>query len=107
LLAIATLRSCELVEFLDSQRRLPLATRIAQRLLTEVDQSAQSETIECRHEDLAFMLGVSRVAIGKALKRLQMEGLIKLGYGQIHLPDVESLRAKVDDESPLLPLSGI
>ncbi len=107
LLTIATLRSCELVEFLDSQRRLPLATRIAQRLLTAVDHGSRTETIECRHEDLAFMLGVSRVAIGKALKRLQAGGLIELGYGRIHLPDVEQLRAKIDEESPLLPLQGV
>ncbi|TNE40250.1 MAG: Crp/Fnr family transcriptional regulator [Alphaproteobacteria bacterium] len=104
LLTISTLRNFELVELLDMHRRLPLPARISRLLLTAADPDSQSETIECRQEDLAFMLGVSRVSIGKALKKLQDEGLIEMGFGRIHLPDVQRYRAQVDSEHQLLPL---
>jgi len=107
LLAISTLRNYELVEFLDVQRRLSLPARISRLLLTSVEPDAKSETIECRQEDLAVMLGVSRVAVGKALKKLAMDGLVELGYGRIRLPNVKRLRARVTEEFQLLPLQRV
>jgi len=104
MLTISTLRTHELVEFLDIQRRLPLGTRIARLLLSAAGPDAASETVECRHEDLAFVLGVSRVSIGKALKKLQGEGYLELGYGHIYLPDVKRFRNKVAAEFQILPL---
>jgi CRP-like cAMP-binding protein len=105
LLTISTLRNYELIEFLDVQRRLTLPARISRLLLTALEPEARSETIPCRQEDLAGMLGVSRVSIGKALKKLERQGLIKLGYGRIDVPDVARLRAQVDAEFQLGPLA--
>lgn len=106
LLTIALLRNHELLEFLDAQRRLTLPIRIAQLLLTSVDPKASSDTVECRQEDLAVMMGVSRVATGKALKRLERDGMVQLGYGRIDLPDVQGLIAMVEDSDPLFVLPG-
>lgn len=104
LLTIALLRNHELLEFLDAQRRLTLPIRIAQLLLTSIDLEANTDTVECRQEDLAVMLGVSRVATGKALKRLERDGLVHLGYGRIDLPDVQGLIAMVEAGDPLFML---
>lgn len=92
------LRNHELLEFLDAQRRLTLPARVAVLLLTSVDPHTNSESIECRQEDLAYMLGVSRVAAGKALKRLEGKGLVSLGYGRVDVPDVQHLKGFVSDE---------
>lgn len=104
LLTISTLRNFELIEFLDVQRRLSLPARISRLLLTAVEPGTTSETIECRQEDLAVILGVSRVAIGKALKKLEADGLVDLGYGRITLPDASALRARVNAEVQIAPL---
>ena len=50
------------------------------------------------------MMGVSRVATGKALKRLERDGMVHLGYGRIDLPDVQGLIAMVEDGDPLFVL---
>ena len=38
-------------------------------------------------QDLAAMLGLSRVTVNKTLQALQAEGLITLRYGRIVVPD--------------------
>lgn len=51
-----------------------------------------------------MMLGLSRVAIGKALTQLAAQGLVVPGYGEITLPDVSRLRrwfAAQDQRQPL------
>lgn len=104
LLTLTLLRNYELLDFLDSQRRLSLSARIARLLLTAVEGTSNTATVECRQEDLAFMLGVSRVAIGKALKRLEQQALIQLGYGRIFMLDVAALRDCVKTEDQFLPI---
>jgi len=101
------LRNYELIEFVDAQRRLSLKVRIALLLLTSIDQDARSETVECRQEDLAVVLGVSRVAAGKALKRMEKDDLLRLHYGRIEVPDVARLRAEVAREDQFYPITQL
>jgi CRP/FNR family transcriptional regulator, cyclic AMP receptor protein len=105
LLTITLLRNHELVEVLDDQRRLSLPTRICKLLLNGKETNSKTAYVECRQEDLAFMLGVSRVSVGKALKRLQNDELVTLEYGRILLPNVERLIETVDNENQILPIS--
>lgn len=98
-------RNYELMEFMDAQRRLSLPARVARLLLISVDAETGSEAIECRHEDLAFMLGVSRVATGKALAKLENEGLVVRRYGYIEIPDIQQMRSMIAEEDPLFPLT--
>jgi len=98
-------RNYEMMDFMDSQRRFSLAARVARLLLIAVDAETGRETIECRHEDLAFMLGVSRVATGKALGRLEKDGFVVRGYGYIEIPDVEAMRSMIAAEDPFFPIS--
>lgn len=105
LLTLTLLRNHELVELLDAQRRLSLPTRILMLLLNGVDGQDETGVVECRQEDLASMLGVSRVSVGKALKRIQDEGLVRLGYGRIRLPDIQRLVEIIEAESQILPIT--
>lgn len=105
LLTLTLLRNHELIELLDAQRRLSLPTRILKLLLNGTDDEVETGVVECRQEDLAFMLGVSRVSVGKALKRMQNEGLVALEYGRIRLPDIQRLVEIVEAESQILPIT--
>lgn len=106
LLMISLRRVHFLVEFLDGQRRLPLPVRIAYLLLTSLEDEPRrgSHEVTCRQEDLAYMLGVSRVAVGKALKSLAADGLVVRRYGNIVLPDVQRLSEWVDNERQVSPI---
>ncbi|MAN62354.1 MAG: hypothetical protein CMI60_10460 [Parvibaculum sp.] len=98
LLTLTVQRNYEMMNFIDSQRRFSLRARVARLLLATVDADENQSSIECRQEDLAFMLGVSRVATGKALKLLQEKDLIKLRYGRIDINNIKGLRALIADE---------
>lgn len=107
-LLITSLRRIHhLVEFLDAQRRWPMPVRIAHILLISVPDKAATlrQEISCRQEDIAFILGVSRVAIGKALKRLESDGLIERGYGSIVLPDTSRLSAWLENHRQLVAIT--
>ncbi|MEQ9518151.1 MAG: Crp/Fnr family transcriptional regulator [Parvibaculum sp.] len=105
MIALTLQRNYEMMEFMDAQRRFSLAVRVARLLLIAVDAEAGRETIECRHEDLALMLGVSRVATGKALGRLEKDGLVVRRYGAIEIPDIARMRLMIADEDQVMPLS--
>jgi len=51
------------------------------------------------------MLGVSGAPVGKALKRLEADGLVSLDYGRIHIPDVRRLKDRIESEEQLEPLT--
>ena len=105
LLTLTLLRSHELIELLDAQRRLSLTARLAQLLLNGVDPKSKNGTVECTQEDLASMSGVSRVSVGKALKKMQRKGLVTLEYGRIHIPDTSRLIQTVEAENQILPVT--
>lgn len=98
LLTLTVQRNYEMMNFIDSQRRFSLRARVARLLLATVDADENQSSIEFRQEDLAFMLGVSRVATGKALKLLQEKDLVKLRYGRIDINNIRGLRALITDE---------
>lgn len=104
LLRISLLRNHLLLEMLDAMRRLPLLERTASSLLTLQKTSGGKHSVSCKQADLAYNLGVSRVSIGKALRILQEQNLIQLGYGEIMYPDIAKLQSWVDTHCNLTPL---
>lgn len=107
LLKISLSRTYYLLERLDDMRRLALHVRLAKLLSSFGPDSAPAQTsldIPCRQSELAFMLGVSRVALGKAVKRLEKAGLICQGYRQIKLLDLYALQSWIAKESKVAPL---
>ncbi len=101
LLIMTIERTHELVGTMDMQRSLPLPAQIARLLHAEAESDVPHPSVYCRQEDLAFMLGVSRVAIGKALGKLVGQGLIATGYGKIQILDKAKLARFLRDEDPL------
>lgn len=107
LLKTALARSYAFLEQLDDMRRLALHVRLAKFLMSIGVANQQAEAvIKCLQSELAFTLGVSRVAIGKAVKRLHAAGLIEPGYGQITLRDRARLKRWIDAEIKIVPLQS-
>lgn len=100
LLTIALRRTHGLLEFVDDMRRLALPVRIAKFLL---HNSTAAEFV-VRQEEIAFTFGVSRVSMGKVLKELELEGLIKRGYGRIQILDRSLLANWVTDRLVVTPV---
>jgi len=80
LLKVSLIRSHGLLEQIDDMRWLTLPVRLAKLLMSikgEADKAYARVT--CRQSELAYTLGVSRVALGNAVKRLVKAELIVPG----------------------------
>lgn len=91
-----------LLEFADDLRRLPLKVQLAKLLLATV----RDGRVEATQEELAARFGVSRVAIGTALRMLEGEGLVNRGYAGIDVPDSAVLGRWIDQRAILAPIKG-
>ncbi len=70
-------------------------SRIAQFLLRSAE-----DTISVTHEEIASIVGVSRVTVSKILSSLAAEGIVATGYQQIRLMDTDALQ-KIGGVPPL------
>lgn len=96
-----TLRLHFAIEMLDDTIRLPLVVRTAKLLRHGSTLSSDPGVIEVRQVEIADALGVSRVAIGKTLKKLRSERLIEQRRGRIHIPDRRRLDRWISARSPV------
>lgn len=75
---------------------MPASARLAHRLLMIVEGYGDTEysksVLQLPQEDLAAMLGLSRQTTNVLLKELQSQGIVRLGYGEIEILDVQRLR---------------
>ena len=69
---------------LDEERCLPVPMRLARRLNEFSDQTG---SVRLTQQQLADQMGVSRVAIGNALRSLARMGFIKTAYKEIRIID--------------------
>ena len=82
--------------YLEQLSLMPAPTRLAHRLLMiaqgygEIDPPRR--VLQLPQEQLASMLSLSRQTTNQILKDLQGQGILKLGYGEIEILDVERLR---------------
>ncbi len=104
LLCSTLMRTHLLLELLDSMRRLPLKARAVKLLLSIAYTTGSQDFVRIRQTDLAESLGVTRVSLGKVVKKLSNEGLIELGYGKIRFPDRNRLERWLEQQSAT-PLS--
>lgn len=94
LLTTLTNRLYESLEFADDLRSNALDVRIAKQLLRlNASGDFAGNAVEIRQADIAYGLGQSRVSVSKALAHLKAQGLIRLGYREIEIPDPEALAA--------------
>jgi CRP-like cAMP-binding protein len=72
------------------------AVRVARRLalLVETRSAASAEpVVRISQERIAAMLGLSRQTINRELKGLERAGVLRAGYGQIAIADLDALYA--------------
>lgn len=106
MLRMTTRRLYWALDFMDDLRSLPLKARVAKVIIRRNESSSGKSMVRANQSDLAYLLGVSRVSIGKALGELQSQGLIKLGYGRIEIPDPSALKAWITKNAPLLAIGA-
>ena len=107
LLTVATLRNHHALELIDDLRRLPLEVRVAKLLYALAPVAEGRYTVKRQQEELAFAYGVTRVSIGKVLKRLAAEELIATGYGCIEVTDTARLRTWLDERMLIAPVQPL
>jgi CRP-like cAMP-binding protein len=76
-----------------------LSCRVALRLLkaqksTMARAHAIRVTVRLSQSEIALMVGASRQAVNKVLRRFQEDGLIFLEYGRVQILDVERLQSR-------------
>ncbi|MEM9177963.1 MAG: Crp/Fnr family transcriptional regulator [Myxococcota bacterium] len=90
---------------------LDLPTRLAKRLLQLAGDHGEDAgnggiaiDVHLPQEDLAAMVGATREAVGRHLKRFEREGFLEIAYGRIVLRDPEGLsallRPRADHDGP-------
>ncbi|WP_295875596.1 Crp/Fnr family transcriptional regulator [uncultured Zhongshania sp.] len=91
------------LSYVEGVALFPLAARLAQRILellrfygVEDDKPGVLINVHLPQEDLAKMLGVSRQAISRELKRLEADGTIALAYGQLRVMNTVALQDELD-----------
>lgn len=107
LLAVTLRRTHDLLEFLDGQRRLALPVRLAKVLLSFLSNEGVLQVVRCRQEELAYILGVTRMSVSKALKLLVEGGLVRLGYKSIEITDQGLLSHWVEERSLVVPVTAV
>jgi CRP-like cAMP-binding protein len=77
------------LDIIDAERRLGSADRLLRLLrMMAVDADAEADggtSVHATQQQLADLLGVSRVTLGAALRDLTARGLVETGYGRIRL----------------------
>tara|TARA_R110002020_G_scaffold467299_1_gene690749 strand:- start:386 stop:1051 length:666 start_codon:yes stop_codon:yes gene_type:complete len=80
---------------IESSRNLSVPQRLAQALLQLCGDQQDGARIMATQQDLANLVGVSRVSLGKALAGLEAAGMIEPGYGFVTVRDASGLRAVI------------
>ena len=73
------------LDIIDAERRLGSADRLLRLLGMMAADGDDGATVRATQQQLADLLGVSRVTLGAALRELTARGLVETGYGQIRL----------------------
>jgi len=73
------------LDVIDADRRLPVAERLVRLLRAMADDAGGTAQVRATQQQLADLLGVSRVTLGAALRDLSARGLVERGYGRIRL----------------------
>lgn len=89
----STARLNAVLELYDDARTLNVAARLAKVIYVHCGRGELPDGVICLQRDLAEMLGVSKVAVGQAMRDLEKLGLVQSGYRRILVPDRAKLKA--------------
>ncbi len=93
--AVLRVLSIQFQEALDALlvvRKMPPRQQLARILATLCAAHAAPVTLKIRHEELAELVGVSRMTIGTLLTGLEADGLLTRGYRRLVVTQPEALR---------------
>lgn len=88
-----TARLNAVLELYDDARTLTVTARLAKVIYVHLGRGALANGVACLQSDLAELLGVSKVSVGKAMRDLEQAGLVQSGYRQIIVPNKSKLKA--------------
>jgi len=91
LLRILSAQLQEALDMLIARRRLSAKSLLARSLLLLARGSQETATVHLNQEDLAELVGTSRMTISTALANMEARGLIRRGYGRIEICDIAGL----------------
>ena len=83
LMAVSCMRVQTTLSYIGDKLGMSLQARVAKQILSVSGSVGNADEIILRQVDLAHALGVSRVSIGKTVKQLSGQNLIKIGYGKL------------------------
>ena len=93
LMAVSCMRVQTILSYIGDTLGMTLLARVAKQILSVSESIDNADVVSLRQVELAHSLGVSRVSIGKSLKELAQQNLIKIGYGKL---EILSRRGLVD-----------
>lgn len=79
-------------DLLEAGRSLTAVQRLAQALIRFCKDGDREVTVPVTQQELADLIGVSRVTLGKALEKLEQSACIERQYGKIIVRDQPGLR---------------
>ncbi len=91
LLEIQATRIRQLSSQIDSMAFMRADGRIAQLLTQNIKNNNGKKTVNLTHEEIAGMVGVSRVTVSKILNRFKRDNILKTEYGKILILDTTAL----------------
>jgi CRP/FNR family transcriptional regulator, cyclic AMP receptor protein len=83
----------EAMDLLIVFRKLPAPLRLARSLVLMSEGRKSPVTLSIRHQELAELVGVSRMSVANTLKQLEDADFIRRGYGEIVVKDRDGLMA--------------
>jgi CRP/FNR family transcriptional regulator, cyclic AMP receptor protein len=92
LMAILAAQLQESLDLLIVFRKMPAGKRMAHALLAMAEGRAPPVALSLRHQDLAELIGVSRMTVSTILTELESLGLVARRYRTLSLPDPAALR---------------
>ena len=74
-------------DLVEAGRNLDSTQKLAQAVLQLLGEQPEGTALRTTQQELADLVGLSRVSLGKAMKRLQDRGMLSAGYGEIRVLD--------------------
>ena len=87
-----TARLNAVLELYDDARTLNVTARLAKVIYVHMGRGEVANGVACVQSELAELLGVSKVAVGNAMRELEKAGLVQSGYRQVIVPDKSTLK---------------
>jgi len=87
-----------LVDIIEDFTTLPMAARLAKRVLAVADSRAIGSVVRrgrMSQEEYALLVGASRQSVNQELRRWEKAGWVRIGYGGIEVVDRKALEREI------------